>query len=171
MTDEPTGDLDVDSSPQAQDIVEDDSVLGEFVDGENYEPRSVIAQATRFSGPLPPPQLLQGYEDVLPGAAERILRMTEKQLDHNIKMEEAESRDQTELVKTSTQVAKRAQLFTFVLVVLFLVLAFVAVLKGQELASVAAGIAAIGTIGYALLGGRKNEKEADPEEDQPTADV
>ena len=33
----------------------------------------------RFAGPLPPPQLFEGYERVCPGAADRILTMAELQ--------------------------------------------------------------------------------------------
>jgi uncharacterized membrane protein len=35
-----------------------------------------------FSGPLPPPSVLKGYEEVVRGSAERILVMAEKQQDH-----------------------------------------------------------------------------------------
>ncbi len=35
-----------------------------------------------FSGPLPHPQILRGYEDIKEGFAERILRMAEKEQDH-----------------------------------------------------------------------------------------
>lgn len=43
---------------------------------------SLIHAQMEFSGPLPPPQILGQYDEVLPGAAERILRMAEKQQDH-----------------------------------------------------------------------------------------
>ena len=45
--------------------------------GEGY----LIAQAIRseFSGPLPHPEILAKYEDILPGAATRILEMAEEQ--------------------------------------------------------------------------------------------
>ena len=32
-----------------------------------------------FRGPLPPPEILHGYDDILPGAADRIIRMAEKE--------------------------------------------------------------------------------------------
>lgn len=32
-----------------------------------------------FSGPLPAPDVLRGYDDILPSAAERIIRMAEKE--------------------------------------------------------------------------------------------
>jgi len=41
-----------------------------------------------FKGPLPPPSILKGYEDVLPGSAERIMARMEKQSDHRMRLEE-----------------------------------------------------------------------------------
>lgn len=40
-----------------------------------------------YSGPLPPPHVLRDYEDVLPGLADRIVTMAEKQLDHRMRLE------------------------------------------------------------------------------------
>lgn len=35
-----------------------------------------------YGGPLPPPALLKEFDNVIPGAAERILKMAERQADH-----------------------------------------------------------------------------------------
>ncbi|MGH9092334.1 MAG: DUF2335 domain-containing protein [Acidimicrobiales bacterium] len=43
--------------------------------------------ASAYSGPLPSPDHLRGYEEVLPGAADRILAMAEKQSDHRQEIE------------------------------------------------------------------------------------
>lgn len=40
-------------------------------------------------GPLPPPDVLGGYESVVPGAAERILRMAEQEASHRQNLEKA----------------------------------------------------------------------------------
>src|SRR5712692_7394312 len=40
-----------------------------------------------FFGPLPPPEALGKYEGVLPGAADRIMTMAEKQAEHRQKLE------------------------------------------------------------------------------------
>ena len=50
---------------------------------------SLVHQHTEvsFSGPLPPPGVLEGYEKVLPGSAERIFTMAEKQLEHRMYLE------------------------------------------------------------------------------------
>lgn len=43
-----------------------------------------IAVSEQFSGPMPHPKHLREYEVVLPGAAERILSMAERNLNHNM---------------------------------------------------------------------------------------
>ncbi len=45
------------------------------------------AVATSFSGPLPPPNILEGYEKIIPGAADRIITMAEKQSNHRQSLE------------------------------------------------------------------------------------
>ncbi|MHB8710486.1 MAG: DUF2335 domain-containing protein [Minisyncoccota bacterium] len=42
---------------------------------------------TSFSGPLPPPEILRGYESVLPGLADRIVKMAENQSVHRQRLE------------------------------------------------------------------------------------
>ena len=44
-------------------------------------------QIISWKGPLPPPEIMGGFEKVVPGAADRILAMTEKQGDHRREME------------------------------------------------------------------------------------
>ena len=43
--------------------------------------------AATFSGPLPPPALLQGYENIKPGFAERIVQMAEGEANHRREQE------------------------------------------------------------------------------------
>jgi uncharacterized membrane protein len=42
---------------------------------------------TSFVGPLPSPEILQGFENVVPGAAERIIVMAEKEQDTRLRIE------------------------------------------------------------------------------------
>ena len=52
---------------------------------------------SEFRGPIPPPSIIKGYEEVLPGSADRIIKMAEKQMSHRHNMESvmvhSESRD------------------------------------------------------------------------------
>jgi len=43
---------------------------------------SRITMTRQFSGPLPPPDFLRGYEDVLAGAADRVITMSEDEQKH-----------------------------------------------------------------------------------------
>ena len=45
------------------------------------------ATAQSFSGPLPPPQILEKYNQVVPDAAERIIAMAESQSKHRQSLE------------------------------------------------------------------------------------
>ena len=58
---------------------------------------SVIYQSVEYSGPLPAPGMLAKYNEVLPGAADRIIAMAENQAAHRQEKElikvKAEARD------------------------------------------------------------------------------
>lgn len=44
--------------------------------------KSIIRAAAHYSGPIPPPEMLEKYNQIIPGAAERILKMAEDQSAH-----------------------------------------------------------------------------------------
>ena len=50
-------------------------------------PQSIQVTQQSFHGPVPPPQILDHYEAILPGATERIFRMAEKAQDHRQSLE------------------------------------------------------------------------------------
>ena len=52
----------------------------------NNPPHQItVEQKSFFSGPVPPPENLAHYEQICPGAAERILLMAEAEQNHRIK--------------------------------------------------------------------------------------
>ena len=55
---------------------------------KNNRPGEVVVhQSQSFSGPLPPPDALARYNQVVPGAAERIIAMAERQANHRQDLE------------------------------------------------------------------------------------
>ncbi|EMH1276896.1 DUF2335 domain-containing protein [Enterobacter ludwigii] len=52
------------------------------------EIQEIVVAHHAFQGPLPPPYLLRGYQDILPDAPERIFQLTEKEFAHRQRMEE-----------------------------------------------------------------------------------
>lgn len=122
-----------------------------------------IERIERYSGPLPHPALFARYERVQAGFAERIMQMTEKQLEHQIKMDQSELEIRRRVVDAEIRSFTRSQWFTFVLVLVFLILAGISLFLGQELGAIAAGLAALGTIAYALQARRRPAKDEDTE--------
>ena len=43
--------------------------------------------AAQFSGPIPPPDILAKYNDILPGLADRIMKQAEAKTIHRIELE------------------------------------------------------------------------------------
>lgn len=46
-----------------------------------------VATATSYSGPIPPPEALERFNEIIPKGAHRILRMAEKQQNHRHQLE------------------------------------------------------------------------------------
>lgn len=112
---------------------------------------------SEFSGPIPPPNMIKGYEAILPGAADRIITMAEKQSSHRQEMERkiifAESRD-----------GLLGILFAFFLGIGYIVAAIVIVVLVPEnpgaISSSVLGVAGMGTIiGTFIKSTRTNNSE------------
>jgi uncharacterized membrane protein len=56
---------------------------------ETREERQLMASITRsvYRGPIPPPEILKGYDLVKPGFAERVFVMAERQSQHRMELE------------------------------------------------------------------------------------
>lgn len=50
----------------------------------------MLSVSTMYVGVVPPPEIVQAYEQYAPGAAERFLRIAEREQDRRIKAEEQE---------------------------------------------------------------------------------
>ena len=47
---------------------------------EEVKEALMVMRSEMYSGPIPPPEALARYEEIQPGAADRILKMAEKQI-------------------------------------------------------------------------------------------
>ncbi len=73
--------------------------------------RKAVTHKISYSGPLPPAEQMSVYEKILPGSAERILAMAEKQSEHRQSLE-------YNLVKSSIFDAKLGLTFGFIIVLI-----------------------------------------------------
>src|SRR3989338_6599528 len=118
----------------------------------------LLRQETSFSGPLPPPETLKKFDEVVPGAAERIIKMAEGQFVHRTELEKL-------VIKSDVEQSKRGQLFGFAIAVIGFVTAIIAILNGEQWAAGIMGGATLATLaGVFVYGSRSRSKEREEKE-------
>lgn len=126
----------------------------------------IVSRVTRillqesFSGPLAHPRHLREYEDIVPGSAERIIRMAEKALEHRAAMD-------TKIV--DAQIADQVRGMRFGLAALGAILLFAALFGYWEMEIVAGlflGTAVLGSIPVFVMGRNGSQSESNGKTDK-----
>lgn len=112
-----------------------------------------IQKFSSFSGPLPPPALLNEYSDIVENGAERIFQMTEKQSNHRMQLENHALREELDQ-------SRRGQNFGFILGLVGLILATILAIMGHEVVAGIFGTTTIvGLVTVFVIGKRAQIKE------------
>ncbi len=98
---------------------------------------AVSLKTETFEGPLPHPAILQAYEQLMPGAAERLLKMAESQSQHRREIERI-------VVSAGARDSLLGSIFAFLIAISAFVWAGYALVRGESSAAVATVIATIG---------------------------
>jgi uncharacterized membrane protein len=98
-----------------------------------------VSQRVSYSGPLPPASEFAAYDKALPGTAERLVSMAEKQSEHRRKMDE-------KIVDKSLRLNSVGQIISFTISALALGAVCLCVVLSQPGASIAPAIIAIPSI-------------------------
>lgn len=102
--------------------------------------------ASQFSGPIPPPSILGDYDQVVPGAAERILIMAEKNADHQREMEKT-------ALNEGVKATKRGQLYGLIIgLTAFLTVMFTSWIGCEKAASIVGGTTVVGLVAVFVIG-------------------
>lgn len=105
-----------------------------------------------FSGPVPPPQILDGYNKIIPGAAERILGMAEADAKHQQNMDK-------QILLLASGDSKRGQIFGFLIAIAAFVTCIGSILLGSEkTAIVIGGTSVVGLVSVFITGRLIKEK-------------
>lgn len=104
-----------------------ETMIAEIVAEKVQEERSMQALYQQFSGPIPPPQVLSGYDQIQAGFAERIVSMAEKEQTHRHGLE-------LQALNSSISIQKRGQFFALLLSLLILTISGFLIHEGKELA-------------------------------------
>ena len=106
-----------------------------------------------FSGPLPPPEILRKFDEVVPGAAERIIKMAEDQSIHRKELEK-------KVIDSDIARSKWGQILGFVIAIAGLVVSAIVVVYGS---AIAGGIIGVGTlaslVGVFMYGSKTRSEE------------
>jgi uncharacterized membrane protein len=111
-----------------------------------------LIKSSSFEGPIPPPALLNGYNDVVKDGAERIFAMAEKQSNHRIQIED-------QVIKEELKQSRLGQLFGFILGLVGMALATILALFGHEtVAGIFGTTTIIGLVAVFVLGKKSLQK-------------
>lgn len=118
------------------------------MEGSNKGKGNTVAQIqhSSFSGPMPHPTVLEGYERLVPGAAERILVMAESDAKHQRELE-------ISALRAAEGEVKRGQFFGFGIGVTALGAAVMALWMGSPtVAGIIGGTTVVGLVSVFIVG-------------------
>jgi uncharacterized membrane protein len=144
---------------QRQPLLPAEDAAAENLAAQNPEALRMLAilqsSTAMYAGPLPHPELLEGYNRVIENGAVRVLEMAERQSLHRMELEKA-------LVKEQLRQSRWGQYFGVLLAILCLGVSTLLALQGKEtVASVFASTTIIGLVAVFVIGRRQQAKSAE----------
>lgn len=126
-----------------------------------------VEVAASYSGPLPPPEWLRQYEEVLPGIADRMMNLVESEVSNQHSASAHRRKMEEQAVTGGITMAKRGQVGAWVLGLLFLVASVVLILSGHSVLGGVIGITdLVGIVVSFTVGLRRRDTEASHPEDR-----
>jgi len=123
---------------------------------QEQEQESVATFRSRseiYSGPLPHPEILNRYDEIIPGAAERILKMAENEQGHRLTMDK-------ESTTNAIVMGYLGITFAFFAVIMLVCLVYYALSKGFDTAAATISVGAIASVASVFIffkkSGRRN---------------
>ena len=109
--------------------------------------RDIVHQSSAsFEGPMPTPAILEGYERLVPGAAERILAMAESDTKHQHAIEFS-------ALRAAEGEVKRGQIFAFIIGLAALLASMFALYMGSSVvAGIIGGTTVVGLVSVFVVG-------------------
>ncbi len=113
---------------------------------------TIVEKSSSFSGPIPPPMLLDEYEKIVPGAAKDIMSEFKEQSKHRRKLEK-------DTINSQIKQSGRGQIFAFVISILIIsVSGYFAFLEQYTLAGVFGTVTLSTILSSFFIGKKKQER-------------
>ena len=127
----------------------------------------LLQKQEQYSGIIPHPSIVEGYERNCPGATDRILAMTENQLKCNQELAKMEQENinecRKEALRAEIENVKRGQILGFILILIMLLGGFILVILGKDAGGYASIVASImlsiGSVIWNNMSKKEQEKE------------
>jgi uncharacterized membrane protein len=119
-----------------------------------------------FTGPIPHPSVLQEYNDVLPGLAERIVTMAEAEATHRHEMDREVARQNELIIKEEFCERRIGQFLGLGIAVLTISAAIFAIAHGAEKAAMVIGGATVVGLATVFVVGRIKKEPISTQPDQ-----
>ncbi len=120
-----------------------------------------ITAKASFQGPIPPPGILEGYENLVPGAADRLIRMAELQQEHDNAQDRALLAAEIGDHKAGRREALVGQIFGLIIGLAAIGGATFAAINGAQWFGAALGVGGIAGLVGVFVYGRRMEREAE----------
>lgn len=121
---------------------------------EKTETKTVMVQRSiSFSGPLPPPEVLKKFNEVVPGAAERIIKMAEGQFVHRVELEK-------KVINSDIDNSRLGLIFGFIIAIVGLIISFGLVVLGHQIVgTIFGGTTLLSLVSVFVYGTTSRKKE------------
>jgi len=127
--------------------------MNKALQNSKHEQIATVTAVQAFSGPLPHPDILRKYEEIVPGAAQRIIKMAEDQTSHRKDLE-------SKVIHSNIVREKWGQTLGFIIAIVGLIVAGLVGVFGSAVAGGAIGIATLASlVGVFMYGSRVRSKE------------
>jgi len=113
---------------------------------------AVSSQSVEYRGPLPTSSEFEGYERALSGAADRILTICEKEVEHR-------HENESKIINQSMRLADRGQIFAFILSILSIGAIVASIFFSRPLLSIAPTLIVVASLASIVSNssGKKNK--------------
>ena len=148
--------LDKNSAPVSIDSELSNKDLDEVLETLNPHQRQIILQRIQsFSGPIPHPEILEGYERIKPGFAERIISMAEKEQEGQLYCDKL-------YLEGPIKATRRGQWMGFIIALLFLGAATTLGILGETAVAITLGGGTLVALVTLFVTNRPPQKHQDP---------
>lgn len=128
------------------------SILGKLSQEDQRKVKSIIVSSYQsYSGPIPAPEALEKYNQIIPDGADRIMKMAENQSNHRIRIEET-------VIAGQVKQSSRGQIFGLIIAFLTLGAAVVLAMFGHEAVACVLGGSTVISLATVFVIGKREQR-------------